>query len=277
MSDVLLQQWEGHDADYWRAQWSAGEIRFYQTATSTNDIAASLAAAGAPNLSLALAEEQTHGRGRGGSSWTARAGTSLLFSVVLRVPKQGSAPGCAPLRVGLAVAQAIEETAGLHPRIKWPNDVVIEGRGKVAGILCEGSFTAAGGYIVAGIGINVSQTAEEFGELTGRACSIESAGARGVSRGLLLGVILANLQKVSGRLTELLNDQEIDAINARDILVGQEVVCETASEAVRGHARGVARNGALRIAMADGLVREVFNGTVRLADTHAYPGSGSTT
>ena len=95
--------------------------------TSTNDRARELASAGAPHGALLTSEEQTAGRGRQGRTWVAPAGSSLLLSVVLR-----ETDVLLPLRAGLAVA----DLAGPAARVKWPNDVLLDGR-KVAGVLVE--------------------------------------------------------------------------------------------------------------------------------------------
>lgn len=112
--------------------------------SSTSDRARALAQAGAPHGTLVTAAEQSAGRGRQGRSWSAPAGSALLMSVVLRDP-----PDLLPLAAGVAVARVCGEAA----RIKWPNDVLLEGR-KVAGILAEGRPQE--GWAVLGIGVNVA-------------------------------------------------------------------------------------------------------------------------
>ncbi len=112
---------------------------------STNDRARDLALAGAPHGTLVTAEEQSAGRGRQGRRWSAPAGQALLMSVVLR-----GAPS--PL-LPLVAAVAVAEVCGPDARIKWPNDVLIDGR-KVAGILAEGRPQE--GWAVLGIGLNVA-------------------------------------------------------------------------------------------------------------------------
>src|SRR4051795_8952633 len=111
---------------------------------STSDRARELAGAGAPHGALVTAAEQTAGRGRQGRTWSAPPGSALLMSLVLR-----DAPPLLPLLAAVAVAQACGEQA----RIKWPNDVLLDGR-KVAGILAEGR--PAEGWAVLGIGVNVA-------------------------------------------------------------------------------------------------------------------------
>ena len=113
----------------------------------------------APVGAVAAADEQTAGRGRLGRDWVAPAGSSVLASVVLHpdVPTEHLAE--LSLVAGRACAQALAEVAGVVPTVKWPNDVLIEGR-KVAGILAE----AREGRVLLGIGVNVHQTAEQLPE-----------------------------------------------------------------------------------------------------------------
>ena len=118
---------------------------------STNERARHLAGAGAPHGTLVTAGEQTAGRGRQGRTWTAPAGRALLLSLVLRVDD----PALIPLQAGVAVAATVGDAA----RIKWPNDVLVEGR-KVAGILVEGRPQE--GWAVLGIGMNVAVRPEDF-------------------------------------------------------------------------------------------------------------------
>jgi BirA family biotin operon repressor/biotin-[acetyl-CoA-carboxylase] ligase len=275
MSASALSLWEHHDAEFWRRTWQAGEVQLFATVASTNDVAAQRAAGDAPDFSIVLAEEQTLGRGRGGSTWLARAGSSLLFSVLFRVQRRGTTPGGAPVRVGLAVAEAISAIAGVAAGVKWPNDVVLPGHGKVAGILCEAAVGhGRGGYVVAGIGINVSQLADEFtGDLRGRACSIQSATGRAIDRAELMTAVLDQLRALTGRIIDPLAPEELNRLARRDVLRDREVVCDYGSgQTTAGTARGVGADGALMIEQ-DGRLSRVYTGTVRLAETHAYPGT----
>jgi BirA family transcriptional regulator, biotin operon repressor / biotin---[acetyl-CoA-carboxylase] ligase len=261
-----LPSWEGRDAFHWRRMWNAGDVLFFDETASTNDVAASLAAAGAPDFSVVVAERQTRGRGRGGSSWADAPGKSLLFSVLIRTTESGSGAGCAPIRAGMAVASAIPGA-----RVKWPNDVVIPGHGKVAGILCEGVF---GSHIVAGIGVNVLQSREDFPqELRAQACSVLSATGRASERSALLTEILRALRDYAPRITQPLSAGELAMFERLDVLRDREVVCDAGSgERVAGVVRGAAEDGALLIATAD-TIRPIYNGTVRLADHQTYPGT----
>ncbi len=127
-----------------------------RTTDSTNLRARELAAAGAPHGMLVTAGEQLAGRGRQGRGWVASAGRSLLMSLVLREPGRLLA-----LAAGAAVAEVAEAVAvsGAPARVKWPNDVQLEGR-KVAGILVEGRPQDR--WAVLGIGVNVAVVLDEL-------------------------------------------------------------------------------------------------------------------
>src|SRR5207237_803071 len=119
--------------------------------SSTNDRARELAAAGAPHGTLVTAAEQTAGRGRQGRAWTAPAHRALLASLVLRAW---------PPLLPLAAAVAVAEAAGGASAIKWPNDVLLPGGRKVAGILVEGRSRES--WMVLGIGLNVAVRPGDF-------------------------------------------------------------------------------------------------------------------
>jgi BirA family biotin operon repressor/biotin-[acetyl-CoA-carboxylase] ligase len=127
--------------------------RYAEVTDSTQRMLAGDEAEGA----IAVAEEQTEGRGRLGRAWEAPAGTSVLVSVLLLPAVEASRLPELSLVAGGAVAQAIAEVTGLDPAIKFPNDVLVRGR-KVAGILAESSE----GRVVLGIGVNANQTLEQL-------------------------------------------------------------------------------------------------------------------
>jgi BirA family transcriptional regulator, biotin operon repressor / biotin---[acetyl-CoA-carboxylase] ligase len=136
-----------------------GGFRYYEQTGSTNDIALAWAAAGAPDLALVVAEEQTAGRGRGNRSWFTPAGAGLAFSLVLQPShgEQQSIPLFSAL-AALAVCEAVEPL-GLEPEIKWPNDVLLNRR-KVCGILAESVWLGEKlESIVLGVGVNIKQEA----------------------------------------------------------------------------------------------------------------------
>ncbi len=255
-------QWEGYSARAWQYRLGVPAVYLYDVVDSTNNTARDLAEQGAPSLTLVLADYQTSGRGRAGRSWFARPGGSLLFSVVFRTPPGEQFPGTAPVRIGHAVAVAIEAVTGHDMRVKWPNDVVLYGRGKIAGILCEGVVRQQGhAYIVAGIGINVSATGAGF-------TALADAGPP-PARGVLLEEIVARLHELADNVVAPLSDAERAALQTRDLLFDKVVQTE---EGTIGRARGIAPDGSLLLATKEG-VRAVQSATIRVAGTGAYPGS----
>lgn len=236
----------------------------YARVGSTSDVVRALAAAGAPAGTTALAEQQSAGRGQHGRHWEDRPGASLLLSVLLR-PASAAAPGAAPLRVGLAVATAIDRLTGLHTRLKWPNDLLLQER-KAGGVLCEAATTGGATSIVAGIGINVGQAATDFSrDVAPRATSLRMAGAGDVSRAALAGAILDELLAGNDRIAEPLDAEELQAFAGRDALRGQVVAID---DVVAGTAVGVSALGELRV-QNDGRIVTVHTGRVRIAGARA--------
>jgi BirA family transcriptional regulator, biotin operon repressor / biotin---[acetyl-CoA-carboxylase] ligase len=172
---------------------------------STNERARELASAGAPHGTLVTAAEQTAGRGRQGRTWTAPPGRALLCSIVVRDP-----PRLLPLLAGVAVAEVV----GAAARLKWPNDVLVDGR-KVAGILVEGRVQE--GWAVVGIGLNVALKAEDFPvELR------ETAATLGLEPDEIEPV-LARLLESLGRWLAAPAEAVLVAVRERDALLDQPV------------------------------------------------------
>jgi len=140
---------------------------------------------------VAVAEEQTQGRGRLGRSWEAPEGTSVLVSVLLLPAVPAARLPELSLVAGGAVAEAIGEVTGIEPTIKFPNDVLIAGR-KVAGILAESSE----GRVVLGIGLNANQTREQLpADAQTEPTSLRLELGEPVNRVQLLAAILLQLER----------------------------------------------------------------------------------
>jgi BirA family biotin operon repressor/biotin-[acetyl-CoA-carboxylase] ligase len=259
----LTPSWEGHDAGWWQQHLQVPAVILHETVGSTNDVARQLAEAGAQTLTLVITDHQTHGRGRAGRSWLSASGSSLLCSIIFRASaRRGATPGAVPLRIGNAVAHAIEQVAGVDTELKWPNDVLIAGQGKVAGILCEAVTRHPGDdYIVAGIGVNVTDPGEPYG-------SISRASAHSVTRGRLLQHIVDALRVRATQITSPLTAEELAEIQRRDILFGRDVADDNKQ---LGRACGVASDGSLLVETEQG-VKHIHSASIRLAHTGAYPG-----
>ena len=202
-----------------------------------------------------MAEHQTAGRGRSGRSWDDAPATALLFSLLLRPPLMAAVPQLS-LVVALAVAEAIERESDVRALVKWPNDVLIEGR-KVAGILLE----ASGGDVVCGVGINVNQAEHDLPPVTRMpSTSLHLAVGRRFNRGILLASVLRELERryvdwLAGGLT-LLSDE----LESRNWLHGHTV--RVAGR--RGTAGAIAPDGRLTIMLERGDIVLVESGEVEL-------------
>jgi len=232
---------------------SFGKPYLYTTETaSTQDV---LAGSDYPHGAVAVAEHQTAGRGRSGRRWDDQPSTALLFSVLLRTPAEAPLPQLS-LVTGLAVATVIENESGLRAMVKWPNDVLVDGR-KVAGILLE----ASGSVVVCGVGVNVNQEATDLPPETRLpATSLRIAAGRTFDRGALLAAVLAELSRrydawVVGGLATLLDDLE-----QRNVLRGLNVRVGARA----GTAGAIAADGRLTIVLDRGDVVLVESGEVEL-------------
>lgn len=168
-----------------------GTIEHHEEIGSTNDRVRELIGAGHGHGAVVLAEHQSTGRGRRGATWCGTPGRDLLMSVLLRPP-----PGATPTRItllaALALAEAVNEATGLAARVKWPNDLWLDGR-KLAGVLCESCDDA----VVLGMGCNVNSLAgERPAEVAALAVSLREAtpDRRWWNRGALAAAVLRRLQ-----------------------------------------------------------------------------------
>ncbi len=170
---------------------SLGELRYFDRIGSTNDEALKWAESGAGDGSLVFANEQTSGRGRMGRSWITPQDTALALSLILR-PTQAELdyPSRTTGMLALALVDCLQ-ALGLSPSIKWPNDVLVNGK-KLAGILVESRWNGAVmDALVLGIGINVAPASiPPADQLLFPATSIEVELSRPISRVTLLGDLL---------------------------------------------------------------------------------------
>lgn len=181
-------------------------IKWFETCGSTNAEALGLAAHGAPEWTVVVADSQTGGRGRLGRAWFSPPGVNLHVSVLLRPEVPAAVVPRLSLVAAVALAEAVEGCVPeLQPELKWPNDLLVDGR-KVAGALAELEMEAEGAYhVVLGIGINVNVRADDIPhELRHRATSLAVAAGRDVDRETLL---LRLLDRLHAGVTRFVRDQ----------------------------------------------------------------------
>jgi BirA family biotin operon repressor/biotin-[acetyl-CoA-carboxylase] ligase len=221
-------------------------FEWFESIGSTMTVAAQLAREGCEHGTVVGADEQTAGVGRHGRAWHSPKGTGLYVSIVLRLPR---ALPVVMLALGLAAREAIAEATGLAPDLRWPNDVLIDGR-KCAGIIAQ----LEGDAVIAGIGINVSQT--EFPPEI-EATSLLLAGAS-VTREDVLNSLVEAVDRYCGEAPEtILRMFEESSSYAR----GRRVRVEQG--AIEGVTCGLDASGFLIVRQDDGRDTTVLAGGVR--------------
>jgi BirA family biotin operon repressor/biotin-[acetyl-CoA-carboxylase] ligase len=246
-----------------------GGLRYFEQTGSTNDIALAWAAAGAPDLALVYAEEQTAGRGRGSRHWFTPPGAALAFSLVLRpIPgEERSIPLFSALGA-LSICEALE-TQGLHPQIKWPNDVLLNRR-KVCGVLAESVWLGEKvESIVLGVGLNIKPAAVpplELLEFPATCLEAELPPPKQVIQDLERAVLLQGiLRSVLGLRPLVIADTFLHALEKRLAFRGEQVEIWADGQVLRvGQVDGLGLDGSLRLLSPQGQVITRQYGEVHL-------------
>ena len=246
-------------------KWAGCEIVYFAETDSTNRQARMLAREGAAHGTLVIADTQSAGRGRRGRGWISPAGEGIFMSLIVRPLVHPSQVAKMSLTLALAVAKAIEQETGLDARIKWPNDIVISGR-KVCGLLLEMDATAEKvESIVAGVGINVHQTAFDE-EIAHTASSLDLLAGRRMSRSAIVRAFLMEFE----RAMALADDAMMDAYRQRSATIGQRVQVIGLGGTYTGTAQGITESGSLLVADEAGEVREVLAADVSVRGIMGY-------
>ena len=250
-----------------RARLSAKRLgtrfHYFTELDSTNTWARELAESGAAEGEIVIAESQTQGRGRLGRRWESPPLSNLYLSIVLR---PGLPPKHAP-QITLAAAVALVETVGSFlprpPVIKWPNDILVDGK-KLAGILTEAACdTERVKYVILGIGLNVNYRAEAMPEtLYRRATSMADGAGENLSRETVLVRLIHDLDRCYGELEE----SGFAALRPRwEVhfgLRGRRVKVELGDQTIIGRAQGIDHEGALIVETDDEQRRSIIAGDV---------------
>lgn len=241
------------------------------TVDSTND-EIKRRAADAPDGLVILAEQQTGGRGRRGRSFVSPAGQGLYLSVLLR-------PACALHEIpaltawtAVAVCEALEQTCGISPGIKWPNDVIADGR-KLCGILTELELEAESGslrYVVVGIGINLTQTEADFGpEVAPVAISLAQAAGKVPRRAELAAAVISALDSLYDAFPAGKPDY-LEGYRRRCLTTGRPVQVITPAGTRRGTAEGIDETFSLVVRWENGVREAVSSGEVSVRGLLGY-------
>jgi BirA family transcriptional regulator, biotin operon repressor / biotin---[acetyl-CoA-carboxylase] ligase len=254
------------------------DVRWVAWTGSTNADALALARDGAPEGVAVVADYQTAGRGRYDRAWVAPPGGSLLVSVLLRPPSPVA--GTATMAAAVAMAEAVEEVAGVTAGLKWPNDLVMAGEGgerKLAGILAEAdwpaSATISAGWkqpslheavIVVGIGVNVSwpEDDEAIRDVADTAVALNWVTPEPVDRVDLLVAFLRGLDRGYGELATEGPRAAMDQWRRRSATLGRRVRIDLGHDDVEGTAVDVTAEGHLVVEAPGGQLRTFAVGDV---------------
>ena len=251
-------------------EWAGHPVSFYETIKSTNLRAKLDADNGAPEGALVVADMQTAGRGRRGRTWSSPAGLNVYFTLILKpryVPDKAS---MVTLVMALAVAEGIRETCGVEAGIKWPNDIVVNGK-KVCGILTEMSVEKDFiHHVVIGVGINVGL--QEFApELADTATSLQAECGRKVPKAALVANIMKAFEKYYESFREKTDLSDlVDSYNKMLVNRGKTVRVLDPKGEYSGVAEGINELGELLVELPDGHVENVYAGEVAVRGVYGY-------
>lgn len=252
------------------SRWMGRNVIFLDEVDSTNNYLRRAAEEGAPHGTLAVAETQTMGKGRRGRMWTSPKGSGIWMSFLLRPEIEPVKASMLTLVAGLSVSRTVSAHTGREAQIKWPNDVVMNGR-KICGILTEMSAEPdLINYVVVGIGINVNM--ENFPqELSQRATSLRmETGSTWKRSGLIArfcDIFEENYEifMATGDLSGLAEEYNQYLVNT-----GREVkICEPGRE-FTAVAQGIDKEGRLVVDKEDGTQEAVFTGEVSVRGLYGY-------
>lgn len=236
-------------------------VIYYSRLTSTMDVAKREAQQGAVEGTIIIADEQTAGRGRLKRAWLSPKG-SIALSIIL-YPSLLYLPSLIML-ASLAVVHSIESVIGLKSQVKWPNDVLVNGK-KVCGILIESDVRGnMVDYTIIGIGINVNLRLSDFPEILPTATSLSNELGRGVSRLSLIRRLLVEIERLY--LTLQTGGSIFEEWRDSLITLGKRIRLKSGKTIYEGIAESVASDGSLLLRQSDGGLTKIVAGDATLGD-----------
>ncbi len=253
-----------------RNQWAGSSIYYYEETGSTNIDAKRLGEEGADHGTVVVADKQNAGRGRRGRTWQSPAGKDIYFTILLRPRFLPDKAAGLTLVMALSVAQAVERICGLQAGIKWPNDVVMNGK-KICGILTEMNVeTDYIQHVVIGVGINVNLD-EMPGEISRTATSILLESGKETARAELLQEVLARFEENYGIYERKLDLRDmLGEYNGHLVNMGKQVKVLDPKGEFEGIARGIDASGELLVETQDGKTVKVYAGEVSVRGMYGY-------
>lgn len=240
-------------------------IHYLESTDSTQKVAHQLVQEGCPNGTLVIAEEQTNGRGRLARNWHSPKYTGIWMSLILRPNLPPTKAPQFTLIAAVAVASAIEDVCQVSPDIKWPNDLLLNGK-KITGILTELQADSDKiNAIIMGIGMNVNQKEQDFPmELHNIATSLAIETGKEISRSTLVTRILENLEKYYLLYLEKGFAPLKLLWESYAVSLGKDITARTISGNISGKALGITEEGVLKIQDQNGKIHEIYSADIEI-------------
>lgn len=251
-------------------RWAGHPVSFYRELDSTNLRAKLDAERGAPQGALVVTDKQTAGRGRRGRIWNSPAGTNAYFTLILKPEFAPDKASMLTLVMAMAVADGIAETCGIKACIKWPNDIVIEGK-KVCGILTELSVQQEYiQHVVIGAGVNVGL--QEFPpEFAGTATCLEKECGRRIPRAAVVVNTMSAFEKYYDLFLKTQDFSKLkETYDSMLVNCGREVLVLDPKGEFTGISRGINNTGELLVELPDGTETRVYAGEVSVRGICGY-------
>ncbi len=256
--------------EYMNTNFIGRNIHYFNSLSSTNTKAKEIAIQ-AKEGTIIVAEEQIRGKGRLGRSWTSPKGKGIWMSIILK-PKVDPAKVAKITLIGAAAVNQGLKDIGIKSYIKWPNDIIIDGK-KVCGILTEMSCELNMiNYVIMGIGINVNLGREDFDdELIDKATSLKEVVGEEIDRKKLLAYVLNHFEELYIPFKESGDISKTIQVSRREsILIGKEVRIINGDTEKSGKVLGIDNEGQLIVEHGDGSIEELFSGEVSIRGMEGY-------
>ncbi|WP_368504478.1 biotin--[acetyl-CoA-carboxylase] ligase [Alkalihalophilus sp. As8PL] len=250
---------------YLKTNYLGHELTYFDAVDSTQYVAHKLAQEGVKQGHVVIANEQTAGRGRLGRVWHSRSDTSISMSLILRPSLPPQKTPQITLLAAVAVVRAIKKNTGLTCEIKWPNDILLNGK-KLVGILTEMQADPDLVHsVIVGIGLNVNQQKDDFGEdIESIATSLSIASGKTVDRANLIADILSEFEW-------LYDEYLIEGFStirpmweAYSISVGTYIYARMIKEVIYGYAKGITDDGVLLVEDEHGKVHSIYSADIEI-------------
>jgi BirA family biotin operon repressor/biotin-[acetyl-CoA-carboxylase] ligase len=225
------------------------------------DEALRLAESGSPEGTLVTAEAQTKGRGRLGRAWVSPVGNGMYFSLLLRPAWPATVTPLLTLLSAVALAETLQDAAGIDCRIKWPNDILVNGR-KLAGILLESRVAKeCVEFVILGIGLNIAPLS---GELSSTAIGLSEVAVGNCGRSVLLQAFLRVFERRYFSVSDCGWSVVLREWERRSAVAGCRVSFDSGGKRLTATALGLADDGGLMLALDDGRVIKRVAGEIYL-------------